>query len=160
MCPRAYALRNRAGEFLPRKAAAIERPPDGLEQGIGLRWRKPGSRIPVWFMEQGICAQCSHPQRQLVRWEQVQRSTGAIGLDESMSLPECCLHVSPGDSGDSRPDGEFSGREDLRLDAADRTNGVNQPILWQGLKERMAGKPSPACHFPGERSHKDACATV
>ncbi len=40
------------------------------------------------------------------------------------------------------PDGEFSGREDLRLDAADRTNGVNQPILWHGLKETMAGKPS------------------
>ena len=90
----------------------------------------------------------------------MQRSTGTIGLDESVPLPECRLHVPPGNSGDSRPDGEFSGREDLRLDAADRTDGVNQPILCQRLKEGMAGKPSSACHLPGERSHKDTCATV
>src|SRR6266571_8212196 len=73
-----------------------------------------------------------------------------------MPLPECCLHVLSGDSGDPHPDGEFSCGEDLRLDAADRANGINQPALCHRLEEKMAGQPSPAYRLPGERSHGEA----
>src|SRR5262249_22691768 len=104
--PLTHALRYLVSEFLPREAAAIERLPDGLKQCIGLRGRKPRRRVPVWFMEHGTGSQSRHPERELVRGEQVEGSTRTIGLDEGVPLPECCLHLLPGGSGDPHPNGQ------------------------------------------------------
>jgi hypothetical protein len=47
-------------------------------------------------------------------------------------FPERRLHILARDTGDPRPDGKLSGREDLRLDTTNRTHRINQLGLWYG----------------------------
>ena len=94
------------------------------------------------------------PQGELVGGMDVERAAQRPRLHELTPLPERVAHVGLRDPVDASRELELGGAHHLRVDAADVTDDLDEPVRGRSLVEVASREPSRANLVPGEPTRR------
>src|SRR5204863_6558908 len=105
-------------------------------------------------------AKRAHPEREVIRGDDVDRSADGPGANERLLDPERVPHVLLRHTGDARRKGELGGREELGLETAHVADGIDEPCLRHRRHEVTAREAPLARVGPRQLGQVDGTGSI